>query len=134
MASLMTRVEWAAPARMTRAQAWAFIEPTRVALQRLLDGVGSHQDVATVGMAYNMAYLRCAELKDTEAQEWFDMAGAALEAMDEGDPPAAPSEAQHHTLCVAVNRYDALVRGCSHDGWLGYLDQLMKIALEPKAA
>lgn len=119
---------------MTRREAWSLIEPVRCALQRLLDGVGGREDVATVGIAFNMAYLRSDDLGNTEDQAWFDMAGLALGALDAQEPPRPPTPAEHETLCVAVNRYDSILRACSYAGWATLLERMLVIAGEKTAA
>lgn len=124
-ANLLTSVQVSLP--MPPRQAWAFIEPTRCALQRLLDGVGDRDDVGIVGIAWNMAYLRSSSLPTSIAdQALFDHAGLVLGAMAPDDEaPRPPTEEEREVLCSAVNRYDALLRGCSREQWVDLMHQLV---------
>lgn len=119
------------PTAMRPREAWAFIEPTRCALQRLLDGVGDRADAGTVGIALNMAYLRCEDGSVDRA--WFDQAGLALGAMDEEEPPRPPTAAERETLCAAINRYDEILRTCSKAQWVQTMQDLLVHAGEGRA-
>lgn len=111
---------------MHQRQAWEFIEPTRCALQRLLDGVGGHEDVATVGIAFNMAHLH-------QPLPAYDAAGLVLGAMDAVVPPRGPNDEEKEALCIAITLYDKAVRGCPRDTWVNLMFRLMEHATQGHA-
>ena len=106
--------------RMTDDSAWAIIEPTRCALQRLLDGVGNRDDAGLVGVGYNMAWLRIRRLSALRKPDLHRLEAAIRqleELCDLDNPPPKPSPEAHFDLCVAINLYDRCCRRSSIPEW-----------------
>lgn len=104
----------AASARLSPEAAWAVICPTRCALQRLLDEVGSADDLLNVAMGFNLAWVRV-EGASTDAMRVFERAGAAIHTAEgRGDHgPLVFNGTERFYVLEAINLYDTVIRQSS---------------------
>ncbi|MGE4243700.1 hypothetical protein [Ramlibacter sp.] len=106
--------------QMTGPQAWALIEPVRCALQRLLDGVGDGNDLGGVGLAVNLAWLRCKKIGNSKAAMGVLEQGSAalLRFEDAAGPEGGPLlEPERNAVLIAVDLYETILRKSSLRQW-----------------
>lgn len=94
--------------------AWPMIRDTRIALQRLLDGVGNHDDLLQVGMAINLTWQRCHAIGESdEAMRQLETAGAVVQEMEYVGRYHLDGERARHDVIDAINLYDETMRASS---------------------
>jgi hypothetical protein len=128
--------------RMTPAQAWALVKPVRIALQRLLDAVGTRDDMAAVGAAINLAWLRCQKIGDSrDALELLERGSDALRQLetraDAGAPYAIDPTTERDPICDAINLYDTILRASSllqwHEAECAFIRHLRRLDVAEQA-
>jgi hypothetical protein len=113
---------------MSVAEAWNIIEPSRVALQRILDGAPplSNDDVGQVGAAFNGAWLRLRRIPGRKPDlELLERAVRVLERLCVNEEIARPDGDQAHELKTAINLFDRTVRVCTSVQWFVVEQELL---------
>jgi hypothetical protein len=122
-------------ARMTTAQWWMEMEPARIALQRVLDGVpaiGSpvgQDDLGTIGMMFNRTWLRLRRIPGRKPDLiLLEEAVKVLEGLSIHVDIPHPEPADGHLLKEAMNLCDRTVRVATTEQWATTGLELLKNA------
>jgi hypothetical protein len=98
----------------TPERATEITNPVRIALQRLIDGAGSHDDLLTVAMAINVTWARCAEIGNGElGRGMCQGSGEALYAIQGRGAPWQPDAVEAASLVAAVDLYAQVLQESS---------------------
>jgi hypothetical protein len=124
---------------MPPAIAWALIEPVRIALQRLIDGVGNFDDLVMVTQHLNVASFRAnGYFKDkADAIEILEAGGMACHQVAEAGEASGSfmfSLEQRDAACAAVNLFDMIARRSSPAQWQACERELYLFLKEAAAA